>query len=270
MISLDPVVKFTALFVGDPVGAPRAWKKTFQVPQESDRWATVAAASDCARSLYALDWGLDYLPCDGQFVLIAETDAQQVYLGSSSSALYGAPREWPLWEIYNLAENPDGPQGSSFDDALKLLQDKFQITDGDVAGQFWASMSSQWNEMETAERVVTIGCYLRTEATIRGIDLPCDWYTQASLEATTQEPRGRCAGNRTFTAFCMESSGRGTTWVKDVTVPHAGNLEATLDLVNQQAVEECAADWGYKPDDVRCWGITSPCVLFQWDGAANQ
>lgn len=68
-------------------------------------------------------------------------------------------------------------------------------------------------------------------------------------------------GKYTFTAFCQEKSGRGTIWISDVEVD-----ENDVVLATEEAIEQCADDWGYDMDDIHCLGLIEGSVSpVYWD-----
>lgn len=65
----------------------------------------------------------------------------------------------------------------------------------------------------------------------------------------------------TYTAFCQEKSGRGTIWISDVEVD-----DDDVVLAIEEAIEQCAHDWGCDVDDVHCLGLIEGSVTpAHWD-----
>jgi hypothetical protein len=64
---------------------------------------------------------------------------------------------------------------------------------------------------------------------------------------------------RTYTAFCRQSDGTGTTWIQEVEA-------ADIDAAQVEAVSQCADDWQCGPLDVKCVGIAAGSVdILFWD-----
>jgi hypothetical protein len=53
-----------------------------------------------------------------------------------------------------------------------------------------------------------------------------------------------------FTAFCQQADGKGTIWIGTVEVE-----ENSCTVAAAAAREECAAAWGYDPEEVHCLGL---------------
>jgi hypothetical protein len=63
--------------------------------------------------------------------------------------------------------------------------------------------------------------------------------------------------SRTYTAFCQEIGGGGTTWISTV---EAESVEQAATL----ARVSCAEDWGHEPDEVHVLGIASGDVKIEF------
>ena len=68
---------------------------------------------------------------------------------------------------------------------------------------------------------------------------------------------------KTYTCFCREADGTGTTWIDTLTV--ADRISVTN--VKRLAVLRCAEDWDYHPSEVVCIGVLegAPNLLFWQD-----
>jgi len=63
----------------------------------------------------------------------------------------------------------------------------------------------------------------------------------------------------TYTAFCREATGDGTTWIAKVDAED-------IDQACESAVEECSEAWGMEPDEVRCVGLATGDISIEyWD-----
>jgi len=60
---------------------------------------------------------------------------------------------------------------------------------------------------------------------------------------------------QTFTAFCREANGEGTTWIQAVTAMDIDNAREAAELA-------CAAAWGYK--DVVCIGLAKGDITIEF------
>jgi len=64
---------------------------------------------------------------------------------------------------------------------------------------------------------------------------------------------------KTFTIFCRESNGTGTTWVQAVQAKD-------LDAARAKGRTACAADWEYDEDDIAVVGVAKGSVtILDWD-----
>jgi hypothetical protein len=64
---------------------------------------------------------------------------------------------------------------------------------------------------------------------------------------------------KTFTAFCQQADGRGTTWINNV---KAKDLEDA----KHKAIGKCSFDWNYDPMDIVCIGIAAGDVhILFWE-----
>lgn len=75
----------------------------------------------------------------------------------------------------------------------------------------------------------------------------------------------------TYTAFCRQADGKGTTWIAAYKSPF--NItdadESGLCSVISDAVADCAQTWGYAEADVVCVGVVRGTVdVIQWDDFA--
>ena len=74
----------------------------------------------------------------------------------------------------------------------------------------------------------------------------------------------------TFTAFCQEADGTGTIWIGAVEVEATDKSDA-IDKAAEQAVAECADDWGgedcgFNAETVHCLGLAEGNVkIAMWD-----
>lgn len=69
---------------------------------------------------------------------------------------------------------------------------------------------------------------------------------------------------RTYTAFCQQTNGQGTTWIS--TVRATDGAEA-IDVARAQ----CAEEWGYAVEDVHVLGIAAGDVdILLWDDLPSQ
>lgn len=64
---------------------------------------------------------------------------------------------------------------------------------------------------------------------------------------------------KTFTVFCREASGRGTTWIGSV---QARDYSSAM----KKGARECANDWGWPVADVVAVGVAEGSVsIVFWD-----
>jgi hypothetical protein len=63
----------------------------------------------------------------------------------------------------------------------------------------------------------------------------------------------------TYTVFCKEKSGEGTTWIDAVQA-------TSMDLAKLIALERCAKDWSWDQEDIEVIGVAAGDVqILEWD-----
>lgn len=64
---------------------------------------------------------------------------------------------------------------------------------------------------------------------------------------------------KTYTVFCQQAGGLGTTWIA---VVQAKSTESAM----KKGVKACAADWGWKPKNIHILGVCKGDVqVLYWD-----
>lgn len=79
------------------------------------------------------------------------------------------------------------------------------------------------------------------------------------------------AQTQTYTAFCEQDNGHGTTWIQGVTVDRQDSVAAEMDAARTEALRQCAVDWHGDEDDTHdttCVGlIKGDADIVMWDDA---
>lgn len=91
---------------------------------------------------------------------------------------------------------------------------------------------------------------------LREIDSSCGVYDRLITECEKKQDE---LGLHTFTAFCQEASGQGTTWIEAIQIERND-----INLAKEVAVQKCAEAWGWDPSDVRCLGIAQGNINIQF------